>query len=596
MSASSAASDALPDAGPFRRRTAALIRGRLGWGPAFLPFTLLIGLVLIAPVVTFLRLAFANGFADWRAFVDSPVQIHGVIRTLFIALETTAICSVLGYAYAGALVHARRRSRALLMVVIVLPFLTSILVRSYGWIVLLGDQGPINRVLRATTGGSVALLYNRIGLMIGMVHIMLPFFVLPLFAVWSQVQPNLRRASRTLGANRVESFLRVDLPLTLPGAAAGALLVFITSLGFFVTPALLGGDSDVMVSQLIDRALSNEVNLNEAAVLATVLLAVVLLVLLLFRLFYPIELLFVQDAATLGSRQSRTRRRWRPRSGVVDRYRRTRLVATSRLSLLPWPALNGSLVALLVIFFLAPLVIVVPVAFSGDSYLTFPPHSLSLRWFESVISDGAWRQAALNSLVTGVIATLLSLCIGLPLAFGLVRSRLRARVKGAVMLVATVPVIIPVIVLALGVYAWYLDERLVGNRIALAAAQALLGVPFLTVIVVSALRDFDARLERAARSLGASATSTLRRITLPVIQRSIWAGLLFAFLQSFDELLIARAVSNVDSQTLPVKMWAGANEQISPALATVSVVSLSVTIIVVLSLVGLRRATARRHA
>lgn len=579
-----------------RRRWPSLARAgtRAALPLAFVPFVVLLGLVLVAPTITFLRYAFEHGLRDWSDFLDSPFKVDGVTRTLAIAAETTVLCVLLGYIYAGALMLASPRWRGALLALVVLPFVTSILVRTYGWIVILGNEGPINRLLRLIGGqdAGVTLLYNRTGLMTGMVHVMLPFFVLPLYSVWSQVPPRLRQASRSLGANQVETFVRVDLPLTAPGAAAGAILVFITSLGFFITPALLGGQGDVMVSQLIDRELTASVDLNQASVLATVLLGAVLAVVVLFRLFYPLELLFVQDAQTIGRGRRRLTDRGRDVAGnrTLSRVRRAFSAALSRM---PWAALTKVGGAVLGGFFLLPLLVVIPISLTGESYLHFPPDSLSLRWFDQVIHDGSWQRAALNSLITGTIATAIAFAVGMPLAFALVRSRIGTRVKGWIMLSATISVMIPLIVLALGVYGWYLDEHLLGSRLALAAAQAVLGLPFLLMIVMAGLRDFDIRLERASRSLGANSATTLRLITIPLVQRAIWAGLLFAFLQSFDELLIARAVTDVDTKTLPVKMWEGANEEISPALAAVSVLSLTMTVLAVMALAGVRR-TRRR--
>jgi ABC-type spermidine/putrescine transport system permease subunit II len=231
------------------------------------------------------------------------------------------------------------------------------------------------------------------------------------------------------------------------------------------------------------------------------------------------------------------------------------------------------------VFFVIPLIIVVPISLTGSSYLKFPPSSLSLRWFETILSEPQWRLAALHSLIVGVLAVVIALVVGLPVAFALARSKMSTHIKGIVLLISTLPVMVPPIVLALGVYVWYLEQHLLNSLPALALVQALLGLPFVIIIVMSALRDFDERLERAARSLGAGRLRTLRIITLPLIKRAIWAGVLFAFLQSFDELLIARAVTGVTTQTLPVVLWNGANEQISPGLGAVSVMLMAVTFV-----------------
>jgi putative spermidine/putrescine transport system permease protein len=572
-----------------RGRLVSRARRSLAW--TFLPFALLTGAVVVAPLVTIVHYAFQHGLSDWSAFLHSPPQVASVVRTLGIAAETTVLCALLGYVYAGVLVRASGRARVVLLAAVSVPFLTSILIRTYGWIVLLGPNGPINWFLRNVGLGSAALLYNRTGLMIGMVHVMLPVFVLPLYAVWRQVPPNLSRASRTLGANAVEAFVRIELPLTLPGAAAGGILVFITSLGFFVTPSLLGGNSDTMVSQLIDQQVNISLNINAAAVLATVLIVAVFAIVGVFRLVYPIEALFLPQQAPRADTRACSRRR--PRitlpPAVSARALSARLRITNAVSALPWLTVSRGLTGLTAVYLILPVLIVIPIAFSGAAYLTFPPHSWSLQWFHQILTSATWRQAAINTLITGAIATAVAAVVGIPLAFGLVRSRLSSRFKAVVMLIATIPAITPVIVLALGVYVWYLEEHLLANRVALAAAHAVLGLPFLLVVVMAGLRDYDQRLDRAARSLGADARRTLRYITLPVLKASLVAGLLLAFLQSFDELLIARAVTNAQTATLPVQMWNGANQDISPALGAVSVFLLAVTLLGAVVVAATRR-------
>jgi putative spermidine/putrescine transport system permease protein len=577
------------------------VGARVGHWLAVAPFLALLALVVVVPTGVFLQHAFEGGFSGWSSFLDDAGKVRGVARTVDISLQTTAICAVLGYVYARVLVGAGGRRRAVLLALLVVPFLTSTLVRTYGWVILLGGTSPLPKLVsRALPGADVQLLYTRTGLLVGMAQIMLPLFVLPLYAVWSAVPASLTRASRTLGANRVEAFLRVELPLTLPGAAAGAVLVFITSLGFFIAPALLGGDADTMAAQLMDNEIYREVDLAGAAVIATMLLVAVLLCVAVFRVAYPLELLFVQSARQaaparrrlLAGLPGRVLER-PPLAAWRDSLRRGRLTVTAAASRAPWApmaALGGGLIAA---FLVLPLFVVLPVAFSGDSFLVFPPERLGLRWFEAVRSDPAWRQVVANSLLTGTLATGIAVAVGLPVAFALVRSRLHRGVKGLLVLLAAVPILVPIAVLALGVFAWLLDLRLSGGTVVLALAHAMLGVPFVIFIAMAALRDLDVRLERAARSLGAGAVRTLRLVTLPLVRPAVLAGMLFAFLQSFDELLIARAVTDEASATLPVKLWEGANQEISPALAAVSVISIAVTLAAATAMAMARRRRRR---
>jgi ABC-type spermidine/putrescine transport system permease subunit II len=250
------------------------------------------------------------------------------------------------------------------------------------------------------------------------------------------------------------------------------------------------------------------------------------------------------------------------------------------LSLIPWKIITNVLAGLTAFYFLLPLCVVVPVSFIGEPYLHFPPDTYSLRWYEDVFSDPTWRSAFLNSIKTGIVAVTVAFVIGVPLAFALVRSKFRTQLKGLTIGILILPVIIPIIVFSVGIYVWYLKLRIVHSLLALGFAHALLGLPFMTLVITAALRDLDVRVERAARSLGAKAFTTLRIITFPLLKSALLSGALLTFLQSFDELLIARAVTNFETITLPVKLWNGAIEEISPALAVISSLSIAIALII----------------
>jgi putative spermidine/putrescine transport system permease protein len=558
----------------------------LGWRAAFIPLAVLLLCFFVGPLVIFLSYAFREGSAPWAQLGDAPVQA-ALVRTLVVALQITVISAAIAYIYASALVNSRGLFRILLLAAVIVPFLTSMLVRNYAWVIVLGNNGPINQVLEDLfgQGAGAQLVFNRTGVLIGMVHVLCPLFILPLYAVMTRIPSAYAQASRTLGANRVETFFTVTLPLTLPGAAAGAVLVFIQAIGFFITPAILGGIDDTMISQLMDQRLKTSVDISGAAVLATALIGAVLLIVVVFRVFYPIEYLFVQPGDT-GRRTSIWRRLRRSSSAEAERSTARGLggrpavrAASGALSRLPWVRLTKIGAGLVALFLVLPVFVVIPASFTGELFLSFPPDTWGTIWYDQVLGDSEWRTAAEQSLWVGVVAAATCVIVGVPLAFGVVRSPFRERTKGLALLLATIPAITPIIVLALAVLVWFLETGLGGSVWTLGLAHALLGLPFLTLVLVAALRDFDTRLESASRSLGAGVTTTLRLITAPLLARAITAGLLFAFLASFDELLIARAVLLDSSDyTLPVRMFIGTNAEISPALAVVSTIILAITL------------------
>lgn len=199
-----------------------------------------------------------------------------LMRTLSIATVTTLICVVLAFPLCAFLARRSERTRNLLLFLVLLPFWTATLVRTTAWMVLLQDRGVVNQMLLALGAISepLHLMYNRLGVIIAMVHVMLPFMIFPLLASMRAVDARLMRAAASLGAGPWDSFRRVYLPQVLPGLMAGSLMVFIVTLGFYITPTLLGGPGDQMISFYIAQFTTGTLNWGLAAALSVILLIV----------------------------------------------------------------------------------------------------------------------------------------------------------------------------------------------------------------------------------------------------------------------------------------------------------------------------------
>jgi ABC-type spermidine/putrescine transport system permease subunit I len=223
--------------------------------------------------------------------MNAYIRIFGI--TLQIALVTTLATLALGYPVAYALSSTTPAKANLLMILVLIPFWTSILVRSYAWMVLLGQEGIVNEVLIAANVRQepIQLLNTRLAVYLGMIHILLPFMILPLYAVMKGIDRNLLRAAGNLGASPSRVFMRIFLPLSLPGVGAGCLLVFILALGFYITPALLGGQKDVMISMLIQQQIS-QLKWGFGAALALVLLVMSLGIYGIFTRVLGVERVF----------------------------------------------------------------------------------------------------------------------------------------------------------------------------------------------------------------------------------------------------------------------------------------------------------------
>lgn len=214
----------------------------------------------------------------FREFSESAAYMRIIWRTLWMALEVTAITMLLGYPLAYWTTKLRPRLRLVVLALIVTTFWVSILVRTYAWIVILGNAGLVNRGLQwlGITTGPIEFLYNETGILIGMANVLLPFLVLPLYAAMTKVDRRLMQVAETLGASRMRIFWQVFFPLTLPTLAASAILVFILSLGFYITPAVLGGGKVPLVANMMDLLINRFARWEVAAVVSIVLMAVTL--------------------------------------------------------------------------------------------------------------------------------------------------------------------------------------------------------------------------------------------------------------------------------------------------------------------------------
>ena len=253
-----------------------------------LPSLTLVLVVFIYPLVRFLSLSLFDPTLTWSHYEKMftvPVYLRILWTTLRISFAVTLMTFVLGYPVAFLLATTKSSKAALLLPLVVVPFWTSLLVRTYAWMVLLGRRGVVNELLiwMGLISQPLALIYNRLGVYIGMIHILLPFMILPLYAVMRRIDLTLLRAAQNLGAGPVRAFWRVFFPLSLPGVVAGNVLVFIIALGFFVTPALIGGREDQMIAMLIADQISTYLDWGFAAALAVSLLAAAFLLLGLYR-------------------------------------------------------------------------------------------------------------------------------------------------------------------------------------------------------------------------------------------------------------------------------------------------------------------------
>lgn len=556
-------------------------------GLAWLVVALFFAITFLWPLGVVLSRSVGDPLLANYTEVFSAASIRTIIwRTIRLGLIVTILCAVIGYPTAYAMTRLGRRGRAVVIGIIVLPFLTSYLVRTYGWIAILGANGILPKI--AVALGFQAGSWNGTlpGLVVAMTHMLLPLMIMPVYAAMQAIDERQLLASSSLGAKPAESFVRVYFPQTLSGLLSGVILVFIVSLGFFITPALIGGTSETTVAQIIYSFINELFDWNRSTSLAVSLLLIVVLLLMVGSRIVNLGAMFGLRNGRVDEGRSRSRALW---TGTV-----TGLIAKAA-SKIPFQAASGfvpfAFLALSVALLVLPLFYVVIVSFQPLRLLALPTEGLSLNWYRAVLQKSEWFGAAGNSLIVASLATFIAVATSFFLA-----SRLRLVSRPAqlgIMLLAIGPLALPHIVLAIGIYGVFLQLGWTGSIWALAIAHGVVALPYAFVNIANGLSGYDHRLDLAAASLGARPWIVLRRVKLPLLQTSILTACALAFLMSFDELIVTLFIAGPALPTLPVRMWAATSQNISPELAVVGTLIIAFVLVIGLGLALLSRQRGR---
>ncbi|MFT3975767.1 MAG: ABC transporter permease subunit [Sphingomonas bacterium] len=548
-----------------------------------LPALLYLGVVYFYPLFRLLLLSFGIPHfttENYQRFLFSEGYLAIAGRTLFVSVTVTAICALVGYGTAAFLDHNRRAGRDWVSLLVVVPLTTSLLVRTYAWVIVFGDRGPINGLLQLLhiIDAPVPMVFTSFAVFVGMVHVMLPLMILPIYSVMRGVDRELLRASASLGAGSVRTFLRVYLPQTLPGVASGSMLVFVMSLGFYITPAALGGLNDTMLSNVIAQQVGSAMNFPFAAAIAMIVLAAVMTAMLAAQLLSSRLRATRRGGAFRGeSMPGMVGKRWR--EGVRRRWMR-RLndpVAAARgrvplLNIAGWSVL---------IFLILPTLIVVAISFGSDPFMSFPPRHPTLHWYRNFFDDTSWLSALALSVQLAIITAFVALALSTMAAYGFSRSTFRGQslLRGLLL----TPVIVPSVVGAIGMYGVMSSWGLVGSAIGIVLAHVTGAITLAFLVVSAGFTMLDPRLEMASEGMGASRWQTFRRVVMPPLSPSLQAAALLAFIYAFDEVVIASFIGGLQLRTLPLRMWEDMRNQVDPTIAATSALLLLVPVLAAFS-------------
>ena len=517
--------------------------------------------IFVWPVFSFLMLSFgdslsAPSFVHYQKIITTPIYRQIIFNTFNIAILVTIFSVIFSYPIVYLLANVSKRMRKFLFILVLLPFWTSALVRTTAWIVILQRKGILNEMLLFTGifNEPISFIYNFSGVLIGMTHVLMPFVIFPLYAAYKNIDYSLIEAAESLGSKSYQTVKCLIIPLTMPGVIAGSIIVFMSAIGYYITPALMGGPKQTMIAMLIENNINRTLNWELAAALSSVLLFSTLILFIIFQKYFGFDNLLSSSSQKCSSQF----------------YKRKEKFSPSKITMY----FLGGLVC---VFLIAPIVIVFPMSLSASPFLEFPPQEYSLRWYESFFSDNRWLRGLWNSLIAAAVTIAISLPIGTLAAVGVNEMKRKTRLWLETLFI--LPMVIPVIIFAISLFYFIAPLRLNNSVVTLCIAHSVLAMPFVFLTVSASLKNLNKNLELAAYSLGASWKTMFWRIMLPSITPGIIAGAIFAFIQSFDDVILALFLTNIKSRTLPRIMFEGVAHEIDPTIVAISGLLITLTVL-----------------
>lgn len=557
-------------------------RIRFSSGPAgfALPALAFIAAFGIYPLVRFaINSVWVQGVFTWSNYQQlfaSGYFGNVLVRTVLTSLGVMVVCVVLGYPLAYFLNRAQGRAKIILISAVVLPYLTSVLVRVFAWSALLGLRGPVNAILVSLGifDKPQQLGHSFTGTLVGLVHVLAPIAVLSMWAAMSRIERGHEVTAGALGASPVRVFMTVFLPLSAPGVVAGALLVYVLSLGAYIIPVALGATNGLLFAQVVADQATVALNWPLAGAMTVAMLVFALIPLLIVRVV----------RALTGLR----RNPYPLRNRIANR------VVYPALELVPspvWVALSRALAIIVLALLVLPEIVVIVFSFGPVHNLSLPPAYLTTDGYAGFFSDHRWTAAMGRSFGFAAVDGVVALVLGGLAAYGLGRSRPRIFALGLAILVF--PLALPEIVPALSYYVFANGVHIAGTPFGVIAGQGVTALSLAALISSTVMRNIDVNLEYASQMSGASKLRTILRVVVPLALPGLAVGGLYAFLNAFDNLVLPLFVAGFNA-TIPVRMFFSMQDQLNSVIAVVATLLIAVLLIATaIAVLLMSRATTR---
>lgn len=551
-----------------------------------LPLVVFMAVASLLPIAYFLVNAFQTPAGDFtlreiQNVFRQPAYLASIWNTMKIAFFVDILILLLAYPVALTIHLSQGWRRTVLLICVLLPFFTSVLVRSYAWSVVLGLEGPVNGALVATglLDEPYLLGHSTIGTVIGLVHILMPPAVLAIYTIMGRIDADLTVIAKSLGAGNLRAFFTVFFPLSLPGVVLGGLLTFVMALGAFVIPQLLGGVGNLMFGQIIVLIATVSLDWNFASAMS-----------LIFLILLAVPIYGLVRGGQFGDVSGEGRGKPRPRIGallsrpfvpLLDRIFSPLLAAADGIPAGVTRGLRLLVAILVVIFLVVPEALIVLLSFGDPAYLSWPPTQLSGEGYTLFFQQEPWVRALRQSFEFGLLTMLVSLVIGSAAAYGIVRGRFPF--KSLIVSLALVPLILPEIVPAIAYYIAASAFGVSGTAAAIVAGQGVTATALVLLVMSAVFRSLNVNVEHAARACGAGPVRGFFDVVVPIVWPSLIVAALFSFLNAFDNLLIPLFMGG-RYQTLPVYMWLQMREATSPMITVVA--SIMVLVVILLGLLA----------
>ncbi|MFB6155450.1 MAG: ABC transporter permease, partial [Haloferacaceae archaeon] len=544
------------------------------------PYLVYLAILFVVPIAYLFLVSFYinEGFGSMRPvftlqnyvhIFTTQIYINVIVNTVQISVISTVFTVLVSFPIAYFIVFSEYKHSKTLILLVISPMLVGNVVRAFGWWTLMGEAGLINQFL-GLFGMRYTFLNTKTGLVIAISSVLMPFVILILMSVLYTLDPELVDAGYNLGGNHLQTFSYVTFPLALPGIFASSILCFVLTMGTFATAVFVGMPQIPMIGPFI-YVTANNLNWPLASALSFVLLSISMVLVVVYA-----RVVNLDAQASRGAADTETGRRKPFRlNGVLNRLDMGHNVAGRSLS----TTLMGVILFVTFFYLLIPVLFAIQISFNPSTAYAFPPPSLTLKWYASVFSSGAWISSFVTSFQYSILASVIAIGLSAPTAYAL--NRFSFPGKEALQAGTFLPLMVPQIILGLALLLFMSKIGFVGSVLGLSISLGVIASPYAVQTMLATMHNFDNTVEEAAMNLGADEIQTFVRITLPGILPGILTAAILTFIVSYSNLTISVFLQGAGTVPIPARIYSQMQYGASPSIAAVATINIFLVLVAV---------------